>query len=463
MAKSRRSYGGLILLLVLIATAAGGAYYWTHKADVGPEYYTTAASKGEVVQSVTATGTIKPLRDILVSSQVSGYINKIFVDFNDKVKAHQVIATLDPTAYQAQVQSAEADLENSKAALALQQVDVDRDKQLKDKGIIAQADFDTATALLAEAQAQVKLKEAAVLMATTNLSFTTIYAPVDGIVIARNVDVGNTVAASLSAPTLYEIGTDLAQMQIDAAVAEADIGNVLIDQTVNFTVDAYPNQEFRGTVYQVRNAPSTQQNVVIYDVMIHVPNEDLKLKPGMTANVSIIISRHPDVLKIANSALRYRMPDGVNFTPAPEPPKPAEAIVVAGPKQALSPEDRRKAVRQLLQDAGWNPQSGPPSTDVVAHIVQLARDRDVELPDRVRALLHLTGRTDAPVVRTVYRLPGGNPLATPEAIRVKIGITDGTNSEVIDGLKEGDVLITGSNLPSAQPQSGSPFPGGPHR
>ena len=464
MAKARKSSGGIIALALIVIVAVGGWLFWSRKTEKGPEFYTSAVGRGELVQSVTATGTIKPLLDSLVSSQVSGYIKQIFADFNDKVKAHQVLANLDPSFYQAQLLSAEGDLENAKAANSLQRINVARDKELLDKHLISQSDFDTASALLAESSAQVKIKEAAVASARTNLSYTTIYSPIDGVVITRNVDVGNTVAASLSAPTLFEIGNDLTQMQIDTAVAEADIGNVSVNQDVNFTVDAYPNQEFHGTVYQVRIAPLTQQNVVIYDVMIKVPNPELKLKPGMTANVSIIVARRPSALKIANSALRFRMPEGMAFTPAVEPPKPAAAPGGAAPAaepKKLSSDERRKAMRQIMQDVGWSPQSGPPTPEIAARILALAKERGVELPDRMLQSLKGGGRSDAPVVRTVYVLPPGNPQPIPKAVKVKLGITDGTSTEVLSGLEEGDVVITGTNLPANPSQpAGSPFGGG---
>lgn len=383
----RKIITGAIACLVL---AGGGEYAWLRfkAADQPPQYYTTEASRGELVQTVTATGILKPLLDILVSSQISGNIDKIFVDFNSPVKANQVIATLEPSVYRAAVESAQADLDNSKANYSLQKITLGRDRELLAKKLVPLSDYDTAAALVEEAAAQVKIKEAALESANTNLSHCTLYSPIDGMVISRNVDVGNTVAASLSAPTLFEIGNDLTKMQIDASVAEADVGNVRDGQSVNFTVDAYPNREFRGEVYQVRNAPQTQQNVVIYDVMIKVANAELKLKPGMTANVSIIIEHRGDALRLANSALRFRMPE-------------------SGPVA-------RGALHDPLKEG---------------------------------------------IYRTVYVLPRGDPLATPRVDRVRLGITDGTNTEILDGLKAGDVVITGIDQPDSQRAASSPFPG----
>jgi HlyD family secretion protein len=255
---------------------------------------------------------------------------------------------------------------------------------------------------------------------------------------------------------LYEIANDLTKMQIDASVAEADIGNVADNQVVNFTVDAYPNRQFRGKVFQIRNAPQTQQNVVIYDVMISVDNSDLKLKPGMTANVSIIVARRPNALRLANSALRVRLPD--NLLPPP-PVESKTAGNTAAPKP-MTDAERHQQIHQLMQDAGFVPGGGPPTPDVLQRIQQLAKERGIELPGRFGG----QASSDAPVVRTVYRLPNGNTLEKPEAVSAKLGISDGVNTEIIDGLKEGDVIITGINSTPGSSSLGtaSPFGGGHH-
>ncbi len=469
MAKSR-SYTGLIVLLVLAAGAGGGVYYWQSHKDKGPEFYTADVTKGEIIQTVTASGTIKPLVDVIVSSQISGYITSWKTDFNAKVKKGDLMATLLPTTYQAAVKSAEGDLANAKANLDLQTVTLNRDKELLGKSLISQSDYDTQNALVEEATAQVQIKSATLDTARTNLSYCEIKAPMDGIVISRNIDVGNSVAATLSSPTLFELGNDLTQMQIDAAVAEADVGNVEIDQDVNFTVDAYPNRQFHGTVYQVRNAPQTQQNVVIYDVMIKVDNAELKLKPGMTANASIVITRHPSVLRLANSALRFRMPDDIKVTTVAEPVAPGEkpAEAPAAGKQ-LSPDERRAAMREIMQGAGYSFGSGPPTPEVLAKMQELAKAKGIELPERLLTggggRGQRSGGGDAPVFRNVDRLPGGNvPGVQPEMLRVRIGITDGANTEILGtSLKEGDVIVTGANQPSAPAGAGggaSPFGGG---
>ena len=468
MAKSK-SYTGLIVAIVLIGAGGGGVYYWQAHKEKGPEFYTANVTRGELIQTVTASGTIKPLVDVLVSSQISGYITSWKTDFNAKVKKGDLLATLLPTTYQAAVKSAEGDLANAKANLDLQTVTLNRDRELLAKSLVSQSDYDTQNALVEEATAQVQIKSATLDTARTNLSYCEIKAPMDGIIISRNIDVGNSVAATLSSPTLFELGNDLTQMQIDTAVAEADVGNVEVGQDVNFTVDAYPNRQFKGTVYQVRNAPQTQQNVVIYDVMIKVDNAELKLKPGMTANASIVITRHANVLRLANSALRFRMPDEIKVTPVAAEPvsggeKPAEAPAAA---KQLSPDERRAAMREIMQGAGYSFGSGPATPEQVAKMQELAKAKGIELPERMLAgggRGARAGGGDAPIFRYVYRLPGGKVAGVqPEMLHVRIGVTDGANTEILsDSLKEGDVIVTGVNQPSAPGGSGggNPFGGG---
>lgn len=275
---------------------------------------------GEIEMSVTATGTVNPVTTVLVGTQVSGTIKNIYVDFNSPVKKGQLIARIDPALFEAQVNQAKANLLSAKANLEKVEatyVDtkrmMERNRELLSKNLIAQSDFDTAEtnyetakASVSAAKSQVAQSEATLSSAETNLFYTKIVSPVDGIVVSRNVDVGQTVAASFQTPTLFSIAQDLTKMQIDTNVDEADIGNIKVGQDVEFTVDAYPDITFKGKVWQVRNAPITVQNVVTYDVVIQVDNPEFKLKPGMTANVSIIIAIKKDVLKIPNVALRFK-------------------------------------------------------------------------------------------------------------------------------------------------------------
>src|SRR5213595_3289281 len=284
----------------------------------GTENYQIATvTRGPITQAVTATGTLNPVVNVQVGSQVSGNIAKLFADFNSQVKAGQVVAQIDPALFQATVTQAEGDLASAQAALELAKLNATRTEELFAKKTSSKADLDQAVANLHQAEANVKIKQGALDKAKADLDHCTITSPIDGIVISRNVDVGQTVAASLQAPVIFTIANDLSKMQIDANVAEADVGGVAVDQDVNFTVDAFPARTFEGKVVQVRNAPITVQNVVTYDTVIGVSNPDLKLKPGMTANVSIVSAHRDEALQIKNAALRYRPTEAGTAETAP--------------------------------------------------------------------------------------------------------------------------------------------------
>jgi HlyD family secretion protein len=269
-------------------------------------YQIAIVTRGPITQAVTATGTLNPVVNVQVGSQVSGNIAKLFADFNSQVKAGQVVAQIDPALFQATVTQAEGDLASTQAALELARINATRTRDLFARKTSSQADLDQAMANLHQAEANAKIKQGALDKAKADLEHCAITSPIDGIVISRNVDVGQTVAASLQAPIIFQIANDLTKMQIDANVAEADVGVLEVGQDVDFTVDAFPMRTFHGKVVQVRNAPITVQNVVTYDTVIGVSNPDLKLKPGMTANVSIIVAHKDNVLQIKNAALRYR-------------------------------------------------------------------------------------------------------------------------------------------------------------
>src|SRR5438105_2038312 len=272
-------------------------------------YQTATVTRGPITQLVTATGTLNPVVNVQVGSQVSGNIQKLFADFNSEVKAGQTVAQIDPMLFQAAVTQAEGDLASAQAALELAKVNAERIQKLFIQKNSSQQDLDQAMATLHQSEANVKIKQGALDKAKADLDHCTITSPIDGVVISRNVDVGQTVAASLPAPVIFPIANDLHKMQIDSNVAEADVGVVSVNQDVDFTVDAFPTRIFHRKVVQVRNAPITVQNVVTYDTVIGVSNPDLKLKPGMTANVSIVVAHRDDVLQIKNAALRYRPAD----------------------------------------------------------------------------------------------------------------------------------------------------------
>ncbi len=288
-----------------------------------PSYRTDPVTRGDIQQAVTATGTVNAVTNVQVGTQVSGTIKTLYVDFNSRVKKGQLIAQIDPSTFESQVQqaqanllSAQANLEKAQTALANDKKTFDRNTELLSKNLIAQSDLDTAEtnyqsdkAQVASAKALIEQAKASLDYAKQNLAYTRIVSPVDGVVISRNVDVGQTVAASFQTPTLFAIAQDLTKMQIDTNVAESDIGGVKLGQEVDFTVDAYPDTTFKGKVWQIRQAPITVQNVVTYDVVIQVNNRDLKLMPGMTANASIVIQTRQNVLRITNAALRFRFSD----------------------------------------------------------------------------------------------------------------------------------------------------------
>src|SRR6059036_227262 len=302
----------LIVALLIVASVVRQC-----RNAVAENYQISIVTRGPITQAVTATGTLNPVVNVQVGSQVSGNIAKLFVDFNSQVKAGQVVGQIDPALFQATVTQAEGDLANAQAALELAKVNATRTQELFARKTSSQADLDQAMANLHQAEANLKIKQGALDKAKADLDHCTITSPVDGEVISRSVDVGQTVAASLQAPVIFTIANDLTKMQIDANVAEADVGAVTVDQNVDFSVDAFPSRTFHGKVVQVRSAPITVQNVVTYDTVIGVSNADLKLKPGMTANVSIVVAHRDDVLRIPNSALRFRPAN------APTPERPA--------------------------------------------------------------------------------------------------------------------------------------------
>src|ERR1041384_93723 len=267
------SWGKWITILAVVGViGSGGVWYLKRNRDPAPEYQTAPVMRGDLTQVVTATGQLGPVLNVQGGSQISGIVKRLYADFNSLVKSNQVVAEIDPSTYQVNVLKAEAQVANSKANLALTEVQARRADELFTNRLVSASDHDTARAQMQQAQAQVQSDEATLQNAKVQLSYCTIYAPVDGVVISRNVDVGQTVAASFNTPTLAVIANDLTKMQIDALVSEADIGGVAVDQGVNFTVDAYPYRTFHGTVSQIRHGAITNQNVINYDCVIEVNN-----------------------------------------------------------------------------------------------------------------------------------------------------------------------------------------------
>src|SRR5688572_17617043 len=316
----------LVVALALLVLVGGGIGFWMWRrsvaANAGPRYETVAVDRGAITAKVTATGTLSALVTVQVGTQVSGRIKEITVDFNSPVKKGQVIARIEPALFAAALEQAKANQMADQGTVAKLEAQAEnaklkfeRAEALFERKAIAQADLDQARAEMRAAAGELTASrgkmaqsKAALHQAQVNLDYTTIQSPTTGVVISRSVDVGQTVAASLSAPTLFLIAEDLTKMQVDTSVAEADIGKLKPGMDATFTVDAYPQKMFKGKIRQIRNAPQTQQNVVTYDAVIDVSNPDLDLKPGMTANVTFIHDHRDGVLRVANAALRFQPP-----------------------------------------------------------------------------------------------------------------------------------------------------------
>lgn len=271
----------------------------------GFTYSEAEAAKQDIVNSVTATGTIEPVTSVDVGTQVSGVISKLYVDYNSVVKAGEVIAELDRTNLMSELSSAQASLKSAQSNLEYQKTNYERYKALYDKGLISANDFEQARLSYVQAQQQTQQQKENVKKAQTNLGYATITSPIDGVVLSKEVEEGQTVASSFNTPTLFKIARDLTDMRVIADVDEADIGDVKEGQRVTFTVDAFPDDTFEGQVTQVRQEATTESNVVTYEVVISAPNDDLKLKPGLTANVVIFTMEAKDVLAVPSKALRF--------------------------------------------------------------------------------------------------------------------------------------------------------------
>jgi HlyD family secretion protein len=422
----RRRRRRLWIAAIVTAVAAPALAYRHHVTSTRDvlRFETATIDRGRVVSRVTASGTLSAIVTVQVGSQVSGRIQRIFVDYNSAVHKGELIAQLDPALFGAAYEQAKANhvaaLGNlAKAEAQARDADLQarRSQSLLADKLIAQADFDTAQANADAAHAavtasrgSVEQTQAALHQAQINLAYTRIYSPTDGVVISRDVDVGQTVAASLQAPTLFVIAEDLRKMQVDTSVAEADIGRLRDGTPASFTVDAYPGETFRGTVRQIRNAPQTIQNVVTYDAVIDIGNEALKLKPGMTANVTFLAAERRDVLRLPNGALRFRPSE--------------EVLALAG----VAPE--RWAGRR-----GAGPRSvGAPAAD--------------------------DGGQVATSSRRVFVLVDGKP----RAVAIKIGISDGSVTQIVEGpLKEGDKVILDATGAGAASVAEGRSPGGPAR
>jgi HlyD family secretion protein len=409
-----------VLILAVMAAAAGGC---SRKQPLA--YNTTTVTHSELTKLVTATGTLNPVVNVTVGSQVSGRISKLNVDFNSIVKSNQVIAEIDPSTYQAAVGQASADLANAMANLELQQVEANRSSDLFTNKLISGSDYDTAFATLHEAEATVKIKQASLSNAVVNLNYCKIVSPVDGVVILRAVELGQTVASSFSTPTIFQIANDLTKMQIDSSVAEADVGGVVEGQQVEFTVDAYPDRTFHGSVVQVRNSPTTVNNVVTYDCVIGVTNADYKLKPGMTANVSITVAQRENALTIPNGALRFRPPEAADV----------DTNSLAAMSSAQGTNGAENAAGGPAAGKSYGGGQGGHRGGGHAH-------------------------GEHPSAHTIYLLVGDDKNQKLQAVQIKTGISDGIMTEVVSGLDEGAKVVTSVETPGATGGAPGGFGGG---
>ncbi|KAF1725149.1 efflux transporter periplasmic adaptor subunit [Pseudoxanthomonas japonensis] len=489
----------MLLGVAVVAILGAGAWYWTSRKADGAEsaYRTTTVERGDIRVAISATGTLSAISTVTVGSQISGQVTDVLVDYNSEVKKGEVLARIDPSTYEAQIEqgnaqiaNAQASLKQAQATLANAELDYTRKADLGTQKLVAQSDVDLARAARDQARAQVNAAQASIRQQTAstqttrvNLDRTVIRSPVDGVVLTRSIEPGQTVAASLQAPELFTIAEDLSKMKIELAVDEADIGQVKVGQAVSFTVDAFADRQFRGEVQQVRLSATTTSNVVTYPVVVSVDNSDGTLLPGLTVNAEIEVSKRDDILKISNAALRYK-PTGeeANATAAAQAPQGGQnrgsgvsddLVRVAGTLQ-LKPEQQsafdaalaalreRQAARaaqaqqrggaSMFGGPGGGPRSGGNSSSgggaMQAQIRQRMAERMQQDFAPFRATLDeqqrqrwdgelrtLLGAKRAPV----YKLVNGKP----DMVQVRVGASDGTSTEVSGAVKEGDVVVVG--------------------
>ncbi|RNF84187.1 efflux RND transporter periplasmic adaptor subunit [Montanilutibacter psychrotolerans] len=480
--------------LVVVALAGGGWYWWSHRTAANAEagWRTATVERGDIRVAISATGTLAAISTVDVGSQISGQVLDVLADFNDRVHKGQVIARIDPSTYQAQItqgsaaiSSARASLATAQAGLRNAQADYARKSQLAGQQLVSRSDADLARTALDQARAQVDVARAQIAQqqASTqttrlNLDRTVIRSPVDGVVLTRTIEPGQTVAASLQAPVLFQIAEDLVKMEIVLAIDEADIGQVKVGQRVAFSVDAFPDRQFRGQVQQVRLSATNTSNVITYPVVVAVDNADQVLLPGMTANAEIEVSRRDDVLRVGNAALRYKPADadadaqsagnGRNRGGiAADLPRVAQALELTASQQAafdaaLAKMRERAAARTVgATPAGAGPSvfaggprmggnrgggsgesgnGGAMRQRMLERVNQQFAQFEATLDDARKArwqaeVAALLGARRAPL----YKLVDGKP----QAVTVRVGVSDGSWTEVSGDIAEGDVVVTG--------------------
>lgn len=479
-------------LLLLAALLSVFGVLWARRSHATesscPLFKTATVQPGDITQRVTTSGTLSALTTVTVGSQVSGNIAKLLVDYNAVVTAGQLLAEIEPSTYQARLVQAEADLLSAQATLELKQLNVRRLSDLLSQALVSQSDYDEAAATLRQQEAQTRKAEAAVQNARVDLERCKITSPIDGVVLSRAVDIGQTVQANFSAPTLFTLAQDLRQMQITANVSEADVGSVAAGQNATFTVDAFPGRTFHGTVREVRNNSTTTSNVVTYPTIIVVDNSELKLRPGMTANVTLITAQRTGVLRVPNAALRLRVPanaivrapadSATRTSTAPSPAAPPLARPSAEP-DGSPPEpslDQMPAPlrARILADFDRNGDGALDETEKTALREKMrARFAAGERPPPPAEFAAAPDVPSTPSAsstqqRTLYVLAGdGATTGSGELIpiTVQIGLADTSYTEIVSGVSAGAVVATGtvSSATAAAASSGTTNPFAPAR
>lgn len=421
-----------ILIIIIIVLVAVGAWFLFGKKDAAAVQFRTAkAEMGDLRIVVTATGTLQADTTVQVGTQVSGIIDKILVDFNSIVRKGQVVALLDTTYLAAAVEDASSSMYRAQVQVNLTKRNYERNKQLYDEKVIAQFDYDQSFSDYEMAKASARSAKSALDRAKINLKYATIVAPVSGVVISRNVDRGQTVAASFSTPTLFTIANDLTKMQVQASIDEADIGKIQVGQDVSFTVDAYPELSFNGTVRQIRLQPVVLQNVVNYTVIIDVPNPDLKLMPGMTANITVKIQEALDVLKIPASALKFWPTQDALDQALKEMPDSLKQIIEKMMKfrQRMNPQGGTRSAANAGGGGGQSGFGGGQGGSERGGSQERSHGQGTEERHGSRGHMGL-----------VWVKTAANKLVP---FRVKTGLTDGSFTAVEGSLKEGDEVVIG--------------------
>jgi len=497
-------------MVVILAAAAGGGWYWhdSRSAKGETKYRLGKLELGPIQAVVVASGTLNAVTTVQVGSQISGQIQEMLADFNTQVKKDQVIARIDPQSFELRVNQTRADLDAAKSAVGVAQSnlaaqraelsrimvnlaeaerDMNRKKTLVEKNFISPAELDKARTVfdatreqqraveaqikvaesqVGSAEAAVKQRESLLKQAQVDLERTIIRAPVDGTVILRNVDAGQTVAASLQAPVLFTIARDLRDMQVEAAIDEADVGRLRLDQSASFTVDAFPRRSFTGQIRQIRKSPVNVQNVISYTVVISAANPDQSLLPGMTANVRVVVDSRDQAIKVPNAALRYRPVGTADAKPAAAAPAGAAGAAQQFRERVfaeLKPDESQKAkleqifddTRQKMMQLRDMPKDGDRKklgerlrSESRARVMEVLTEAQKPIYERLVA--ELGGARGAGGATAAGRVWVLDEKRQPKAVEVRTGLTDGTSTELMPGpLKEGDEVILGAGEPPA--------------